>query len=203
MIEIVAFKHSENKLYHLFSLRFNKDNDGKDPAKKYLDLPCKVSISLECHFMSVTTYGGEVRLFKFVPIVDPFKGIPLNEQVPNKVPSDGRTTPESSRHELVLVNKTELETIAHQLVELDTLHLRTFPAKTTQKFSDPFEKPRESVVGEEQKDNLAPEEKAFTYEIGKSLLDADGGDVSRIPKKSTIFPSVYFLRSQFVSKDPT
>jgi hypothetical protein len=152
--------------------------------------------------MSVTTYGGEVRLFKFVPIVDPFKGVPLSEQVPNKVPSDGRTTPESSRHELVLVNKTELETVAHQVIELDTLHLRTFPAKTAQKFSDPFEKPKEPVVGEEQKENLKPEEKTFTYEIGKSLLDADGGDVSRIPKKSIIFPNVYFLSSQFVSKDP-
>lgn len=99
--------------------------------------------------MSVTTYGGEVKLFKFVPIVDPFKGIPLNEQQPNQIPSDGRTTPESSRNEAILVNKTELETLSHQSLELDTLLLKVFPAKKAQKFSDPFEKPKEPVEGEE------------------------------------------------------
>jgi len=58
IIEIVAFKHSENKLFHLYTLNLNSENTGTDPTASYLDLPHSVKLSKDGLFMTVTFYNG-------------------------------------------------------------------------------------------------------------------------------------------------
>jgi len=65
-IEIIAFKHSENKLFHLYTLNFNTQNPGTEPTASYLDLPHSVKLSKDALFMTVTSYNGEVKFFKFI-----------------------------------------------------------------------------------------------------------------------------------------
>jgi hypothetical protein len=73
-IEFLCFKHSENKLFHLYTLNFCPPLENEDPERSYLDLPSECKMSKDCHFMTITTYGGEIKFMKMVPMVDAFKG---------------------------------------------------------------------------------------------------------------------------------
>jgi hypothetical protein len=77
-VKFLAFKHSENKLYHLFTLNVcptlaNPENLEMNPDQTYLDLPCETKISLDCKFMAVTSFSGEVKLIKMPPIINPLR----------------------------------------------------------------------------------------------------------------------------------
>ncbi len=76
IVKILVFKHSENKLYHIYSLNTcphlpNPESLDTNPEQSYLDLPCEVKLSYEFGFMSITTFGGEVRVVKLPAIINP------------------------------------------------------------------------------------------------------------------------------------
>ena len=89
------------------------------------------------------------------------------------------------------------------------------PAKTLQKFDDPFKysepKPGNEEEGEEAA-AAAPEESkthdvsqnievAHTYLLGSShRKDSEGGDAGSLPKKCKHYPYVDFIRSQYCGK---
>lgn len=75
-IEIVVFKHNENKLYNIYSLNVcpdleNCDNLEMNPKQTYLMLPSISKLSLDGEFLSITTYEGKVMIVKMPQIIDP------------------------------------------------------------------------------------------------------------------------------------
>lgn len=79
VLKILAFKHNENKLYHLYNLNLcplllNPDTLEQNPDQSYLDLPSEAKFSLDCIFLTVTTFSGEVKLLKMPPIISPLRG---------------------------------------------------------------------------------------------------------------------------------
>ena len=76
IVKILVFKHSENKLYHLYSLNTcphlpNPESLDTNPDQSYLELPCEVKLSYEFGFMSITSFGGEVRVVKLPAVINP------------------------------------------------------------------------------------------------------------------------------------
>ena len=75
VISILVFKHNENKLCHAYSLNMDPGVDYDDvetiSEKSYAGLPAEVKLSLEFDFMSVTTFDGQVKIFKMPQIFDP------------------------------------------------------------------------------------------------------------------------------------
>lgn len=83
-VKIIAFKHNENKIIHLYNLNIcpslaNPDNLEMNPDQSYLELPCETVLSLDALFMTVTSFNGEVKLIKMPPVINPLKD---EEQVP-------------------------------------------------------------------------------------------------------------------------
>lgn len=88
------------------------------------------------------------------------------------------------------------------------------PAKTLQKFEDPFKyiEPKATDEEGEEAAAAAPEESktheqsqnieiVHTYLLGSvHKKDSDGGDAGSLPKKSKHYPYVDFIRSQFCGK---
>lgn len=60
VIKFLLFKHSENKLFHLYSLNVAKDIDLANPETPYSSLPAECKISSDCMFLTVTSFGGEI-----------------------------------------------------------------------------------------------------------------------------------------------
>ena len=76
VVKILVFKHTENKLYHHYSLNTcpsltNLDQVDADPNFSYLDLPSEVKLSSDFAFLTVTTFSGEVKLVKMPAIINP------------------------------------------------------------------------------------------------------------------------------------
>ena len=76
VIRILAFKHNENKLYHLYNLNVcpslaNPDNLDANPDQSYLDLPSEAKLSPDNAFLVVTSFNGEVKLFRMPAIINP------------------------------------------------------------------------------------------------------------------------------------
>lgn len=77
-VRILAFKHNENKLYHLYNLNVcptlpNPDNLEMNADQSYLELPSETKMSMDCQFMSITSFGGEVKLIKMPHIINPMR----------------------------------------------------------------------------------------------------------------------------------
>ena len=73
---IIAFKHNENKLYHLYTMNTcpdleNPENLESNPGQTYTMLPSETKLSLDFEFMSITTFGGAVKVVKLPPVLDP------------------------------------------------------------------------------------------------------------------------------------
>jgi hypothetical protein len=68
---------------------------------------------------------------------------------------------------------------------------------------DPFKEKPKPVEGAEVAQEEEKEEPGFKFQIGHQNQDALGGDLSIAPKNAHIFPSVYFIRSQYCAKDHT
>jgi hypothetical protein len=76
IVRILAFKHNENKLYHLYNLNVcptlaNPDSLDSNPEQSYLDLPSEAKLSPDNAFLVVTSFNGEVKLFKMPAIINP------------------------------------------------------------------------------------------------------------------------------------
>ena len=113
--------------------------------------------------------------------------------------------------------KAEIEHIEHQDLELDNVLVSIIPAKTLQKFEDPFvyveAKPS---TGEEEAEDAAaaaPEESKTNEQSDANLVipdtfflgsshrkDSEGGDAGSLPKKCKYYPYIDFIRSQYCGK---
>jgi hypothetical protein len=76
IVRILAFKHNENKLYHLYNLNIcpalsNPDSLDSNPEQSYLELPSEAKLSPDNAFLVVTSFNGEVKLFKMPAIINP------------------------------------------------------------------------------------------------------------------------------------
>jgi hypothetical protein len=76
IVRILAFKHNENKLYHLYNLNVcptlaNPDSLDSNPEQSYLDLPSEAKLSPDNAFLVVTSFNGEVKLLKMPAIINP------------------------------------------------------------------------------------------------------------------------------------
>lgn len=75
-VEIVVFKHNENKLYRIFSINNcteleNPENLEQNPNQTYHVLPSNTSLSMDGEFLQITSFDGRVRVLKMPPIIDP------------------------------------------------------------------------------------------------------------------------------------
>jgi len=78
VVNIIVFKHNENKLYNIYSLNVcpeleNPDLLEKNDKQSYLVLPHSSKISLDGEFMQVTFFNGRIKLMKLPPILDPIQ----------------------------------------------------------------------------------------------------------------------------------
>jgi len=76
IVRILAFKHNENKLYHLYNLNIcptlaNPDLLDSNPEQSYQELPSEAKLSPDNSFVAVTSFNGEVKLFKMPAIINP------------------------------------------------------------------------------------------------------------------------------------
>ena len=76
IVSIVVFKNNENKFRHLYSINMlpeveNLDALEENEGQTYDQLPASVTLSLDCEFLSVTTFNGTVKIIKMPPVLDP------------------------------------------------------------------------------------------------------------------------------------
>lgn len=76
LVRILAFKHNENKFYHLYNLNVcpalaNPDSLDSNPEQSYLELPSEAKLSPDNAFLAVTSFNGEVKLFRMPAIINP------------------------------------------------------------------------------------------------------------------------------------
>ena len=87
---IYLFKHSESKLYHGYTVNVCPEianPDSMEAENSYLDLPMDVKFSLEGNFLSVSTFNGDVKVFKMPTIISPMKEDDPSQQQQQQVPS--------------------------------------------------------------------------------------------------------------------
>lgn len=230
-VKICCFKNNENKLVHIYSLNTcpslsNPDNLEMNPDQIYLDLPCETSISLDCVFMTVTSFSGEVKVLKLPPIINPFRGEDSHAQgqpVPTQVPPAGakgqpaqaqqpsnqalNKNPSQAVIDENSVLKHDIENIPLQNLDIATLLIAKIEARKEIKFKDQYAyNPNPDAVPTEPDTSLLTSRltkqlPTFSYKLGSSVVkDLEGGDAGSLLKKSKMFPIVHFIRTKFCSK---
>lgn len=76
IINILVFKHNENKLRVLYTINLcpelaNPERPELNPNQSYKDMPFKVKLSVDAVFLAVTMLNGAVNLLKMPPILNP------------------------------------------------------------------------------------------------------------------------------------
>ncbi|CAI2381989.1 unnamed protein product [Moneuplotes crassus] len=224
-IKIVMNKISENKLFHLYTIKGLSQNlsegDEITAETSYLDFPCKVKLSKEGQFLLVTTYEGKVHLLK---LPDPINPIQIEEQEKKEdkeMPPGTTPPPEPTVNNFI---KPDLEKIEHQDLQFSDLLQFTVDAKPIPKqFVDPFE-PKDEPEEEEEPVNEKPakgkkaakeppkepelEEEPeqaengpkYEYKLGKKFVDGEKGDASILCRSKGPIPHAYFVRSLFCTQ---
>ncbi len=78
IVRILVFKHNENKLYHLYNLNVcpslaNPDSLDANADQSYMDLPSEAKLSPDNAFLVVTSFSGEIKLFRMPAIINPVR----------------------------------------------------------------------------------------------------------------------------------
>lgn len=219
-IKIFMNKNSENKFYHIYTIKgisLNAENDGGVKEEtNYLDFPCKIEISKESLFMLVTTYGGDVHFLKLPEPLNPIKAIDPAQPVQTEVVATPAQEPTA-----ISFMKPEIDHIAHKDLKFaDLLEFSVKNKELPKQFIDPFD-PKNEVVEEEvnEKDPKAkkgkevvkePEEPPvdlnqdsgpkIDYKVGKKKFDGDMGDASYLFRHRGPMPHAYFTRSLFCAQ---
>lgn len=219
IVTIICFKHNENKLYSLFTLNTcpsleNPDTLEQNDGQTYLSLPSETKLSLDCEFLSITSFDGTVKLVKMPPILDPMQNDKSQAAAAEEAtPMDSMSYNQNSTGELkkAAVLSGDLEDIEHTVLELATVLLASLPPKKVQTFDDPYKytPPKDAERGEstarESTQMAAPTQPVpaptFKYLLGKEhVKDTEGGDAGSICKVSAFHPTVEFIRSQFCGR---
>jgi len=79
-VHVICFKHNQNKMFHLYSLNTCPDLENPNqlelnPKQSYMELPATTKLSLDAHFLSVTSHDGRIRVFKMPPVFEPITNI--------------------------------------------------------------------------------------------------------------------------------
>ena len=187
-----------------------EQNDGQT----YLSLPSETKLSLDCEFLSITSFDGTVKLVKMPPILDPMQNDKSQAAAAEEAtPMDSMSYNQNSTGELkkAAVLSGDLEDIEHTVLELATVLLASLPPKKVQTFDDPYKytPPKDPERGEstarESTQMAAPTQPVpaptFKYLLGKEhVKDTEGGDAGSICKVSAFHPTVEFIRSQFCGR---
>ena len=88
VVKIVLFKHNENKLYHIYNLNTlpslaNPDSLDANSEQSYLELPSEARLSQDALFMTINTFGGEVKVVRLPAIINPARD---SDEAANPVP---------------------------------------------------------------------------------------------------------------------
>ena len=78
MVNILAFKHNDNKLRRLYSVNVlpelaNPTNPELNDKQTYLEFPYSVKLSMDGVFLAVTLMNGAVKLLKMPPVLNPLE----------------------------------------------------------------------------------------------------------------------------------
>lgn len=155
VVRILAFKHNENKLIHLYNLNMcptlaNPDSLDSNPEQSYLDLPSEAKLSADVSLMAVTTYNGDVKLIKMPAIINPLRDSddgPAQTQAPAQPVPTGKGQPPpavllsvqpASTTEQAFNLKSDIDSIALSNLELTQVLISKIEAKKELKFKDPY-----------------------------------------------------------------
>jgi len=218
-VSIVAFKHNENKIYHLYSLNTcpeleNPDSLENNPKQSYMMLPHNTKISLDGEFMSVTSFDGRVRVVKMPAIIDPIQNEKAHAELTSNSQNLNNSAPDSYQtldEAQGITISGDLESIQHKDLELDDIQIADVPPIKQDKFEDPYKytPPSEKVHQESSQADpmshhtsmMAEPKIEFKYLLGKEhKKDMDGGDAGGLLKTNEFFPYVDFIRSPFCGK---
>lgn len=87
IVNILAFKHNENKLRRLYSLNVmpelaNPETPEINERQTYHEFPSAVKLSMDGVFLSVTLMNGAVKLIKMPPVLNPLEGESKAQEIP-------------------------------------------------------------------------------------------------------------------------
>ena len=87
VINILAFKHNENKLRRLYSLNLlpelaNPEQPELNEKQSYLEFPYEVKLSMDGVFLAVTLLTGAVKLIKMPPVLNPLEADKSTGELP-------------------------------------------------------------------------------------------------------------------------
>mmetsp|Transcript_27083 Transcript_27083/g.33616 ORF Transcript_27083/g.33616 Transcript_27083/m.33616 type:complete len:119 (+) Transcript_27083:522-878(+) len=87
IVNILAFKHNENKLRRLYSLNVmpelaNPECPEQNEKQTYHEFPYAVKMSMDGVFLSVTLMNGAVKLIKMPPVLNPLEGDQKASELP-------------------------------------------------------------------------------------------------------------------------
>lgn len=183
IVNILAFKHNENRLRRLYSVNLlpdlaNPEQPELNEDQSYLDFPYQVKMSLDGVFLAVTQLTGAVKLLRMPPVLNPLdadKTPPAGADNPgsrdsmNKPPTvGGKTSVERTSAELgsigsigvtsdenpTIILKNDLEKFAFEELQLEKQLITTIAAKKKNEFVDPFA-PEEEKKEASQDETLA------------------------------------------------
>ena len=220
-INIICFKHNENKLYNLYTLNTCPDLENaecleQNPKQTYTMLPHSAKISLDGEFLSINSFDGRVRIVKMPPIIDPIQNEKVGEAQNTNPSGPGSSNQNFGGAPDVSYNTDEaqgitfsgdLESIQHKDLELSEIQIANIPPMEEDKFEDPYkykaseesrlEESRPGSVMHSVMDSglVKPD---FKYLLGKEhKKDMEDGDAGCLLKTNKFFPHVDFIRSQF------
>ena len=78
VLNILAFKHNENKLRRLYSVNLmpdlaNPEQPELNERQSYRSFPFECKLSMDGVFLAVTMLTGEVKLLKMPPVLNPLE----------------------------------------------------------------------------------------------------------------------------------
>ena len=78
VINILSFKHNENRLRRLYSINLlpnlaNPEQPELNEDQTYLEFPYQVKLSMDGVFLAVTLMNGAVKLIKMPPVLNPLE----------------------------------------------------------------------------------------------------------------------------------
>ena len=215
VVRILAFKHNENKLHHLYNLNMcptlvNPDSLDSNPEQSYLELPMEAKLSADVAFMAVTTFNGDVKLIRMPPIINPLRDSdesPAQTQAPAQTVPTGKGQPPpaallqvqpASTEEKAFNLKSDIDSIALTNLELTAVLISKIEARKEHKFKDPYvynpnqdDESQPPVIEEQQRPVVIPSQMPqplFKYVLGPSVKDTDGGDAGTLPKRTRFTP---------------
>lgn len=76
IVSIFVFKNNDNKIHHLYSANVcpeieNPDNLENNEGQTYGQLPSEANLSMDCEFLSVSSFDGTIKIIKMPAIIDP------------------------------------------------------------------------------------------------------------------------------------